>query len=312
MALGIGGGAAMGLAFEVTPGTWVTPTKWFPFSSESLTYTQETQWRRPIRRAVGVIGAVAGNAHVEGDLEMEALEDVVPYFLSAARCQVVETGSTPNFIYTATPTANAIPAKTLSLTLERVTGQSFGYTGMVVSSFVFTVQDGMLMFNCSMMGRDEASQSIGVPVFPTTTPFGAGQYQIEIPTGSTVTDTDTFEFTVEDNAEPQFRLKSTSRGAEFIKYGERNCTLTVERDFLTRADYDAFKALTAQSVTLTATKGANNSIAINMPVAVKNTYEIPVPGQGELVRANIEYQGVSNASGVDYTIVIKTQEDLPA
>lgn len=311
MALGIGGGAAMGLALETVAGTWVAPTKWFPFNSESLQYQQETIWRRPIRRAVGIIGAVAGNAHVEGDIEMEALDDVVPYFLTCARASVVETGSLPNFTYTATPTANAIPAKTMSLTIERVTGQSFGYTGMVVSSFKFGIQDGLLTFNVTMMGRDEASQSIGAPVFPTSTPYGAGQYSIEIPTASAITEVDTFEFTVEDNAEPQYRLKSTGRGAEFIKYGERNCTLTVERDFLTRADYDAFKALTAQTVTLTATKGANNSISINMPVAVKNTYEIPVPGQGDLVRANIEYQGVSNSSGVDYTVVVKTQEDLP-
>jgi hypothetical protein len=311
VALGIGGGAAMGLAFEVTPGTWVAPTKWFPFNSESLTYQQETVWRRPIRRSVSIIGAVAGNAHVEGDIEMEALEDVLPYFLTASRAGVVETGSLPNFIYTATPTAVAIPAKTLSITLERVTGQSFGYTGMVVSSFKFSIEDGQLMFSASMVGRDEASQSIGAPTWPTSTPYGAGTYSIEIPTATPVTDTDTFEFTVEDNATPNFRLKSTGRGADFIAFGEHNATLSLERDFLTRADYDAFKALTAQSVTLTASKGANNSISINMPVAVKNTYEIPVPGQGDLVRAQIEYQAVANSAGVDYTIVVKTQEDLP-
>jgi hypothetical protein len=307
--LGIGGGAAMGLALETVAGTYLAPTKWFPFTSESLNFQQDTVWRRPIRRAVGVIGAVAGNQHVEGDVEMEALEDVIPYFLMCSRANVVKTGAT-NYVYTATPTANAIPAKTMSITLERVTGQSFGFNGMVVSSFKFGIDDGQLTFTASMMGRDEASNPIGSPVFPTSTPFGAGSYVIEIPTGSTVTDTDTFEFTVEDNATPNYRLKNTGRGADFIAYGERNCTLTVERDFLTRTDFDAFKALTAQSVTITASKGTNNSISINMPVAVKNTYEIPVPGQGDLVRAQIEYQGVSDASGVDYTIVVKTQENI--
>jgi hypothetical protein len=310
MALGIGGGAAMGLALETVAGTYLAPTKWLPFTSESLNFQQDTVWRRPIRRAVGVIGAVAGNQHVEGDIEMEALEDVVPYFLMCSRASVVKTGAGPNYVYTSTPTANAIPAKTMSVTLERVTGQSFGFTGMVVSSFKFGIDDGQLTFTASMMGRDEASNSIGSPTFPTSTPFGAGTYTIEIPTGSTVTDTDTFEFTVEDNATPNYRLKNTGRGADFIAYGERNCTLTVERDFLTRTDFDAFKALTAQAVTITASKGSNNSIVISMPVAVKNTYEIPVPGQGDLVRAQIEYQGVSDATGVDYTVVVKTQENI--
>lgn len=309
MALGIGGGALLGIAHEAVAGTYLAPTKYVPFMSETLEYQQETVWRRPIRRSVSVIGAVAGNAHVEGDVELEALEDVVPYFLYCGRCDVVKTGST-NYTYTVTPTAVAVPPRTMSVTVERVAGQVFGYTGMVVSSFKFSISDGQLMFGCSMVGRDEAPQSSPTPTWPTTAPFGAGTYTIEVPTGSTVTDTDTFEFAVEDNGAPNFRLKSTGRGAEFIAFGERDCTLTLERDFLTRADYDTFKALTAQSVTLTASKGANNSIVINMPVAVKDTYEVSVPGQGDLVRAKIVYQGVANSSGQEYSIVIKTQENI--
>jgi hypothetical protein len=309
VALGIGGGGQIGVALEVTPGTYLAPVKFVPFNSESLQYMQDTVWRRPIRKAVGVVGGVAGNAHVEGDVEIEAIEDVIAHFMYASRMDVIKSGAT-NYTYTGTPSSVAIPAKTLSVTVERVTGVVFGYVGCVVSSFRFTVADGLLMYSASLIGRDEASQAAPSPTWPTSVPFGAGQYSIEIPTASAVTDTDTFEFTVEDNATPAYRLKSTGRGAEFVYYGERNCTLTVERDFTSRADYDAFKALTSQSVTITASKGANNSISIVMPVAIKNTYEVTVPGQGDLVRARIEYQNAINASGAEYSLVVKTQEDI--
>ena len=141
-------------------------------------------------------------------------------------------------------------------------------------------------------------------------PFGAGSYTIEIPTGSTVLDTDTFEFSVEDNAEAQFRLKSTGRGAQFIKYGERASTLTVERDFQDRTDYDLFKSVTSQSVSLTASKGVNNSIAILAPVAIKDTYAVGLSGEGDLVRASIAYQNIIDGTGKSWQITIKTQEDI--
>lgn len=293
----------------VTPGTYVAPTKFFPFNSESIMMTNETIWRRPIRQSADIIGAVAGNFHPEGELQLESLEDVVLYFLWCSRTTVVRTGSNPNWIYTITPTAAATANKTMSLTVVR-NGVPFGYVGISLNSFTFGIEDGLLSFNTSVIGFDEASQSLPVPTFPTTVPFGAGSYTVEVPTASTVLDTDTFEFTVEDNAEAQFRLKSTGRGAEFIKYGERNSTLSLERDFTSRTDYDAFKAVTAQSITLTASKGANNKIILLAPVAIKDTYEVGLSGQGDLVRASIAYNNVIDGSGKSWQITIYTQETI--
>jgi len=161
-----------------------------------------------------------------------------------------------------------------------------------------------------MMGRDEAVASLPVPTWPVSTPFGAGMYSVEIPTGTPVLDTDTFEFTVEDNAEAQFRLKSTGRGAQFFNYGERNSTMSLERDFDSRADFDAYKSITAQSVTLTATRTVNNVVSILSPVAIKDTYEIANSGQGDLVRASISYQNVIDGTGKSWQIVVKTQEEF--
>lgn len=308
-AVGAPAGALPTTNTAVTPGVYAAPTKFFPFNSESIVSTNQTVYRRPIRQTADIVGAVQGNYSVSGELAMEALEDVVLYFLWASRTTIVKTGSSPNFTYTVTPTPAAVANKTYSLTIVR-NGIVFGYVGMCTSSFTFGVDNGLMTFKSNPMGRDEAVQSLPTPTFPTTVPFGAGQYSVEIPTGSPVLDTDTFEFTVEDAAEAQFRLKNTGRGAQFIKYGERASTMSLERDFQDRTDFDAFKAVTAQSITITGSKGANNSISMLAPVAIKDTYEVGLSGEGDLVRASIAYQNVIDGTGKSWQIVIKTQEDI--
>lgn len=289
-------------------GTYTAPTKFFPINSESLKFDQGTNFRRPIRESVDVVGAVAGDVHINGDLEMEALEDVVPYFILASRVAATKTGAGDK-VYSFSPTPAATPVISLSITVVR-NGIVFGYTGCVVSQFTFTPNEGMLMFNVSIIGSDESVKSLPTAVWPSTVPFGAGQYEVTV-AGTQVFDTDTFEFTVNDNAEPQFRLKNTGRGAQFVKFGERETTITMERDFFNRTDYDAFKDLTAQAIAINAEKSATNYITITAPVAVKNTYEVGLSGQGDLVRASIEYTNVIDSSGDSYELEIGTQENIP-
>jgi hypothetical protein len=307
MAPGIGAAGIMGIALETVAGTYTAPTKYVPFMSEGLNFTQATRWRRPIRNTPDVVGGVPGDAHVEGDMSIEALHDVVAILMHTARTSVVKTGAGP-YKYVFSPTSGAIPAKTCSITMVK-NGIVFGYTGMVISEFTFTIEEGALMFNPSFLGRDEAVQSAPTPTWPTSAPFGAGMYNVQIPTASQVFDTDTFEFTVNDNGEPQFRLKDTGRGAQFIKYGEREVGLSLARDFESRTDYDAFKALTAQAIKLSATNGAN-SIIIDMLSAIKDSYEVANNSQGDLVRAEIEYIGTLGASGVPYTVEVNTTENI--
>jgi hypothetical protein len=311
---GTGAGGFLGVALEETSGTYTAPTKFVPITSESLAFTQDTVWRRPIRQSADIVGAVEGDGRVEGDISMEAFEDVVAVMLQAARTTFTTAGTTPNFTYTFTGSAEAIPTNTLSITVVR-NGEVFGYTGCVISSFVFTIDSGQLMFNPTILGRDEAEQGAPVPTWPTgiqTVPYGSGSYSIQIPTATQVFDADGFEFTVDDAAEAQYRLRDDTNGATFVAYGERAVTLSLDRDFEDRADYDAFRALTASSVTLLASKGANNSIQLDIPAAIKDTYEVGLSGQGDLIRASIAYNGVLDSSGKAYTVTVKTQVDLGA
>lgn len=283
-----------------TPGVYAPPVKYIPFTGDGLKYLQGTDWRRPIRNTPGIVGAIPGDSHVEGDLTFELLSDTCLYFLQASRCTVVKTGTGP-YTYVYTPAPIAVPSRTLSITIVR-NGVVFGYVGCVVGSFKITINNGVLEMTASIIGRDEASQSAPTAVWPTTTPYGAGSYSFQIPTATQQFDADTFEFSSNDNANAQFRIKNTGTGAQFVSFGESAAEIKTDRDFLNRTEYDAFKALTAKSITFIASKSANESITIVMPVAVTNTYETNIGGQGDLVRATMLYEGVIDGAGKAYQV----------
>jgi hypothetical protein len=304
---GVPAGAIPTTNTALNPNTYAAPTFFFPFLSESLGHKQDTQWRRPIRSNVDNLGGVPGNVNTEGDIELEGLVEPLIYFHRASRATLVKTGSGP-YVYTFTPNPAATASVTLSITIVR-NGVAFGYTGVVVSGFKYSIDSGQLKATMTLRGSDELDQTVPVPTYSGQAQvFGAGDYNIQIPTATQVFDMDTFEWTVEDNAEPQFRLRSGGlRGAQFMKFGERSVTLSTERDFQTRADYDAYKALTAQSITLQCDKTSGEQVKIDMPVAVKETYELGLSGQGDLIRGRVQYQAVfDQATSKAYGLVFKS------
>ncbi len=316
MAAGIGAAGILGVAREATAGTWLTPAKFIPIRSESLAYAQETIFTRPIQETADQVHAVAGNATVEGDIEFEVTHDNLPWFLGAMRGGLVVSGLSPPYVYTLTP--NSIGQKSATLTTLSITvvrnGIVFGYVNCVVGKLEITVDDGILVCTVSILASDETVQSAPSATWPTAAPFGAGQYAIEIPTASQVFDVDGFTFSVDDGAEHAYRLRDDGRGAMFTKFGERSVEITVERDFDSRTDYDAFKALTAQEVHFRAEdpNEAENYVDSIVDAAIKDTYEVGLDGQGDLVRASITYQGIWDA-GSSRSYVLEcgsTSEDV--
>jgi hypothetical protein len=251
---------------------------------------------------------------------MDLTENVLPYFLRAGRWNVVESGSTPNFIYTCSPTHIADHSamgvqKGLSITIVRA-GVTFGYVGCLLGGVEISVDNGIPIMRFTIVGSNETTQSLPTAAFQTATgdiPFGAGQYNIQIPTSTQVFDVENFTFTANDNAEPQYRLADTTR-ARFVKWGERELSLELTRDFDGRTEYDTFKALTATTVTIACTKGVNNSVTITFPTAVRETYELDgLSEQGELHMATTRFNGIyDTATSRSVQIVINCQEDLPA
>lgn len=309
MAVAIGASGILGIAPEVTSGTYVAPTKFFPFESESLKWVQENQERTGIRNTPGLLGMTRGDGHVEGEITFDATVDVVTWFLTASRCTWVKTGTAPAISYVFTPSPAAVPAKTISITVKRGSETS-GYTGCAVSSFTLSLDSGALKFSVNIIGNAEFTQSAPIATWPTTVPFGAGMYSLQIPTATQVFDTDKYEFSVEDNGEAQNRIKNTL-GAQFVKFGESRATVKAERDFESRTELDQYKALTAKSITLEATAATGtDKLTIVTPVSIIDSYEYGLSSVGDLVRASIEYKCAINAAGAHYTITVITAENI--
>lgn len=309
MGVAIGASGIVGIAHEVTAGTYLAPVKFFPIISENLEYTQATVWRRPIRNSPGLVGAVPGNSEIKGTIVMELLPDVLPYFLYVSRTTVVKTGAGP-YQYVFTPVAIATPARTMSISVKR-NAEVLGYAGCVVGGFNISVgTNGILMVTFTIVGLTEATQAALTAVWPTSVPFGQGMYTLEIPTATQVFDVDIFDFDVQDAAAPEFRLKNTNGGPSFVIFGESVGLIKLTRDFTTRADYDTFKALTSQSLHFNATNGASAIVDLVAPVAIKDTYTVGLANQAGLIRAQIQYQMAINAAGIHYTITITTTESI--
>jgi len=310
MTVGLGAAGVVGLAIETTKGEYEAPTKFFPLRSEGLQWQQGTVQRRVIAGTVDPLGAVPGNGHCEGDIDIEVLEDVIPYFLRCARGTLVQTGAAAPFTYEFTPNHAAVASNTMSITVVR-NGVVFGYTGVVVASMNFTVDEGMLVCTFSLLGEEEEEVADpGFPTFEETGPFGAGTYTLSIPTGTQIFDADGFTFQVEDSGEVQNRLIDR-RGAAFISYGERNTSLSLDRDFENRTQYNEFKALTEQSVTLRADKATGEYVEFNIPRTFLDAYDVSLSDVGGLVRASTTYVALhDDGVGGAYRIELESTEDL--
>jgi len=308
----IGASGVIGVAIESEQGVYEEPTKFFPIRSESIQWEQENIPRRVIRGTADVIGMVRGDGHPEGSVDMEALDDVLPYWLAAARGEMTKEENTDYYTYTFTPSSRAVPDRTLSVTLVR-NEQVFAYTGMVVGSMEFSIDDGMLVLDVTLMGRDE-DDSAEVPseTFGEDWPFGAGSYTIEIPTGTVVEDTDEFTLTIDENAEVQYRLLDRT-GAAFIAFGDRDVTASVERDFKDKSVYDDFRDVTSRSLKFRAEQDGEEErfIEIELNRAFVESHEVSLDDTGDLIRASVEYTGTDTEDGEgSYVIKVGTTEDV--
>ena len=310
MTQSIGAQGILGIAFETVYGTYVVPAKYHPFLSETLTNPFEHVFRRPVRGVADVVGAKKGNSRVEGDITFEVQDDAMVYWLAAARGTIVKAGAGP-YTYTFTPShAGKGPVnKALSITIQRG-DEAFGYVGCLVTALEFSHQDGILTCRASVIGKDEATQTDITGTFSAVDVFGPGEWNVEVPTATVRTDIDTFTLTVDDSGEAQHRLSNT-RTPQFVKYGERSVALTLEADFDTRTEYDAFKALTAQEILVEADLDADQYVHLKVNSAIKESYEVNIGGQGDLVRASISYQGIyDTGDSKSYEIEVGSEANI--
>ncbi len=324
---GLGGGGSVGVAFETTMGTWVTPAVYIPVLNESLSYTEDKYLSEQIRQQSIHSEAKPSYYHVEGDLELEVDPTNILYLLYAGRHTVSKTGAGP-YVYKFTPNsagvgktaAGATTQKTLSITVVR-NEEVFGYSGCVLAGFEITVgtDDGILRCTANIMGLSEAEVANPTEAWTAPDLLGADSHRIYLDAAGTApafagavdVNHNGFTFGVNFNATPQNRVRA-DRSASYIAYGITEGTVSSEIDFLNRDDYDFFKATNKRAVRMESLNGgatlalATSGVRLQANNYFFNTYEIPLEGMGDLIAADTEGRMLGITGGDAYEVHVKS------
>lgn len=322
MAPGIGATGFIGIAPETTMGTYAAPTTYVPVLRDTLKYTESKYYSPQLRQQVIDAEVKPGYYHIEGDIEMEVDTNVFLYFLYASRHAIAKTGAGP-YVYTFTPTTagststgTGLNQRTLSITAVR-NGIVFGFTGMTVSQYEFTIDNGVLKCTLSMVGLGEAVQSLPTPTWIAADLLGADSHNVFLgasgvsPTFAQDVNFNGFTFSINHNAEAQNRIKS-QRSANYVKFGKTDLEIRSQLDFVSRTDYDAMVASTTKAIKLESTVGggaysaATDGISLQANRVAYDTYDIGVESIEDIIMADFVGHGLVQVGGDAYSIGVKS------
>lgn len=321
----IAGNGAVWIGLESAYGTPEDPTAagvgvWCPVISESLAYTEDKYYSPQIRQSAIVSDVEQSYYHVEGDIVMEVDPNYLPYFLYASRHTVTPTAG----VYAAVPTniGSTYPggtAKGLSIyTLRNNIG--FLYSGCVVNTWEFTIENGVLRASLGMLGLSETDPASNAPVTSWVDPvlYGAEAHTIYVDaaglTPAFATSDSTFNgFTwrANYNGSAQNRIVP-NRAATYVAYGEIEATYETELDFVTKDEYDAMKDNTLRSLRLESRNGGtgwadcDNGVRITTYRSNYDTYVVGLSGLGDLLMARVTGRQIGIAGGVPFMIECKS------
>ena len=300
----VAGSSIVGFALEHTPGIYRHPKIFLPLRSENIRTAANVQDLRYLDGGVDISAVKAGDQSLEGAIEMDIFHTYLPHLLEVCRGNRTFNSNIHTFIPGSL--AEPLDRKTFSLTIVK-NEEVFAYTGGRFSSLSMTVANSILQGTFNGMFLNEVPQqalAASARDFLALNPFGAGEYHIELPHGTQVFDLDGFTFDVDDSGENNFRLNDVRNAPMFIKYGERSVSLTTQRDFSSRSDYDNYRNINRQSLILRAEhltntrarKSPREFVEIGLPDVYVSDWDTPLSGgQSDLIRSSTTYMGLRKA-----------------
>ena len=324
MPAGLSGAGWLGFAFETTKGDFEDATQFVPILSESFRYAEDRYFSPQIRQQVMTSDVAQGYYHIEGDVEIEADVNYLPYLLYCTRHNIVKTGAGP-FTYEFTPstagstsTTAGANQRTASITIVR-NGIGFGYSGCTLGSLGFFVDTGVLKFRATLFGeQDNVVAAPPTPTWLAPSLFGASAHSVYVaasavaPTfGAASVDFNGFEFTANHNPTAENRLVN-DRAATYIAFHETEISVNTELDFVDKTEYDNFVATTQKAFRLESLKGgasfaaATEAVRIDVMRGVYETYDVGLSGLADLIMAGVTIRGIGIAGGDAYRISVKS------
>lgn len=328
----IAGNGAIWIGLEATYGTAIDPTAagvgvWVPIISESLAYTEAKYYSPQIRQSAIVSDVKQSYYHVEGDIVFEVDPNYLPYFLYASRHTVAKSGSGP-YVYAATPTniGSTYPggsAKGLSIyTLRNNIG--FLYSGCVVNTWEFTIENGVLRASLGMLGLAEVDPASNAPTTSWLDPnlYGADAHRILIDAAGTApafasadSTHNGFTWRINYNGSAQNRIVP-ARAATYVAYGETEATYETELDFVTKTEYTNMKNNALRSIRLSSLNGgvtlaaATDGVQLTSYRSNYDVYNVGLSGIGDLLMARVTGRMIGIAGGVPLKIECKSAANI--
>jgi hypothetical protein len=197
MAIGSGLGAQLGIAPEVTYGTFVAPTKFIEFTKESLVLKKTTVQSSGI--AAGRLLALSSRRvltrrEASGSIDMEIVNKgmgVLIQALMGTTVTPVQQGAGPAYLQTHTLADTAGKSLTIQKGVPLTTGTvtKKNILGCKVTSGEFACEvGGMLTGTFEFDGRDvEETSALAAASYPAMAPFHFGQMSVKTGTFGTET-----------------------------------------------------------------------------------------------------------------------------
>lgn len=334
MPAGLGGAGYLALTLETAMGTYLPPTTagtvFVPILNESLKYMEDKYYSEAIKQQTIDNDVKPGYYHAEGDISFEVDMNFMPYFLHCSRHAIAKTGAGAPWTYDYTPSqagsastaASGNVARTASMTVIR-NGIGFGYGGCVVNTFEWTITNGVLVCNMGVLGLSEQQPGgLGTPVWSNPALFGADAHSVYVaasaasPTfGAASTDFNGFTGRVNYNAAAQNRINQL-RSAAYISFGKTEAGYETELDFVSRTEYDNFKAASTRAVRLESLRGgatfalASEAFQLTYNRSAYDTYDLGLGGIGDLIMATTAGRALAQVGGNPYQISLKSSVSI--
>lgn len=330
---GLGGGGYVAIKHETTMGTYLDPTTvgtlFMPILSESLQYQEDKYYSEQIRQSTIVSDVKQSYYHTAGDITVEVDSSLLPYLLYTGRYTITKTGASAPFTYKFVPnsagsatTGTGANERTASITVVR-SGIGFGYAGCVLGGGEFTIENGVLRYTAHITGLSEATPgALGTPTWAAPKILGANAHSVYVaaagvsPTFAAASlDFNGFTFSDNFNAAAQNRIVA-NRAATYISFGITEATYNTELDFVSKAEYDNFKASTTRAVKLesigdgAAWAATADGVQVQINRSAYDSYEVPLAGMGDLIMATVTGRALGQAGGDPYAISIKSSLDI--
>lgn len=305
--------AQLGVAEEVTVGTYVAPTRYVDFLSESLSLDVdriESEGIRAGRRVLDAADWAPGAKTVSGDVSFNARTRDLGLWLKHAFGGVSTSGAGP---YTHTFTPGDLFGKGLTVQVGRPdasgTVQPFSYLGCKVSSLTLSTSVGELVeVSASLIGRDESTaQALGTAAYTASSTlwtFVHGALTI----GGTATPVESLELSIENGLQDSRHRLGSDVSTEQREEAKRNITLSAEVDFTNLTHYNRLASGATAAVVLAFTSGSDT---LTFTMNCRTDGNTPNVDSTEEIPLSLDLKAVGTTDAAAITAVLVNGQSTP-